>query len=68
MLLAWTTTAARAWFNNSGRYLVADQFNNRVIDIDGSGNIIWCPPSVQAIAAPDRSPARMTHSVRTGSP
>jgi hypothetical protein len=28
-------------FNERGNYLIADQFNNRVIEVDGHGNIIW---------------------------
>ena len=28
-------------FNRSGDYLIADQFNNRVIEVDGNGHIVW---------------------------
>ena len=28
-------------FNERGNYLIADQFNNRVIEVDRHGNIIW---------------------------
>jgi hypothetical protein len=28
-------------FNTPGNYLVADQFNNRVIEVDGKGDIVW---------------------------
>jgi hypothetical protein len=28
-------------FNQPGNYLIADQFNNRVIEVDASGKIIW---------------------------
>lgn len=28
-------------FNVSGNYLIADQFNNRVIEVDGNGHIVW---------------------------
>jgi hypothetical protein len=28
-------------FNEPGNYLIADQFNNRVIEVDRSGNIVW---------------------------
>ena len=28
-------------FNRSGNYLIADQFNNRVIEVDPAGRIVW---------------------------
>lgn len=28
-------------FNHRGNYLIADQFNNRVIEVDRSGSILW---------------------------
>lgn len=28
-------------FNQPGNYLIADQFNNRVIEVDPDGNIVW---------------------------
>jgi hypothetical protein len=28
-------------FNEPGNYLIADQFNNRVIEVDRSGHIVW---------------------------
>jgi hypothetical protein len=28
-------------FNEPGNYLIADQFNNRVIEVDRTGNIVW---------------------------
>jgi hypothetical protein len=28
-------------FNQGGNYLIADQFNNRVIEVDRSGKIVW---------------------------
>jgi len=28
-------------FNEPGNYLIADQFNNRVIEVDRNGNIVW---------------------------
>src|SRR5215467_1184034 len=28
-------------FNTSGNILIADQFNNRVIEADAAGNIVW---------------------------
>lgn len=30
-----------AKFNQHGNILITDQFNNRVIEIDPSGNIVW---------------------------
>lgn len=32
---------APATFNEAGNVLIADQFNNRVIEVDKSGNIVW---------------------------
>lgn len=41
-LLAATNAAATpSHFNQKGDLLIADQFNNRVIEIDGAGNIVW---------------------------
>ena len=34
-------TAAQSKFNQPGNYLIADQFNNRVIEVDPSGNLVW---------------------------
>lgn len=34
-------TAAQSKFNQPGNYLIADQFNNRVIEVDPSGKIVW---------------------------
>ena len=31
----------RSDFNQPDNYLIADQFNNRVIEVDPSGNIVW---------------------------
>ena len=28
-------------FNERGNYLIADQFNNRVIEVDPNGNVVW---------------------------
>jgi hypothetical protein len=33
--------AADSGFNQPGNYLIADQFNNRVIEVDASGKIVW---------------------------
>lgn len=41
MALNGASYAASAQFNKRGDILIADQFNNRVIEIDGSGNIVW---------------------------
>ena len=32
---------ANTTFNHPGNYLIADQFNNRVIEVDQNGNIVW---------------------------
>ena len=32
---------ARGGFNRHGNILITDQFNNRVIEIDPAGNIVW---------------------------
>jgi hypothetical protein len=40
VLLAVSPAGARS-FNQPGNVLIADQFNNRVIEIDGMGNIVW---------------------------
>src|SRR3974390_1963719 len=41
-LTSWTGTAlAGNGFNNPGHILIADQFNNRVIEADPAGNIVW---------------------------
>jgi hypothetical protein len=36
-----STYAQENKFNKAGNFLIADQFNNRVIEVDRSGNIIW---------------------------
>jgi hypothetical protein len=33
--------AARGEFNEPGNYLIADQFNNRVIEVEPNGDIVW---------------------------
>jgi hypothetical protein len=35
------TAAVGSEFNNPGNILITDQFNNRVIEIDRGGNIVW---------------------------
>ena len=44
-VLSLTTTAVRAdddaGFNQPGNILITDQFNNRVIEIDPAGKIVW---------------------------
>ncbi|HVH73079.1 MAG TPA: hypothetical protein VNB49_18485 [Candidatus Dormibacteraeota bacterium] len=32
---------AQSTFNHPGNILITDQFNNRVIEIDHAGNIVW---------------------------
>jgi hypothetical protein len=39
--LAAGTMPVRNGFNQNGNILIADQFNNRVIETDPSGNIVW---------------------------
>jgi len=43
LLLLGTATALAdgSRFNHQGNLLISDQFNNRVIEIDRSGNIVW---------------------------
>ena len=36
-----TAGAQKEKFNKPGNFLIADQFNNRVIEVDRSGNIVW---------------------------
>jgi hypothetical protein len=36
-----TLAAAESEFNEPGNYLIADQFNNRVIEVDPNGRIVW---------------------------
>jgi len=36
-----SATAQNRKFNSRGNTLIADQFNNRVIEVDRSGNIVW---------------------------
>ena len=41
-LLAGTVSTVQAGgFNTPGNILIADQFNNRVVEADSSGNIVW---------------------------
>lgn len=43
VLLAFSisATAQGDKFNTPGNFLIADQFNNRVIEVDPKGNIVW---------------------------
>jgi hypothetical protein len=41
MVAVSATTIAASEFNQPGNILISDQFNNRVIEIDAGGNIIW---------------------------
>lgn len=38
---AFPAVAGHSQFNHPGNILIADQFNNRVIETDKSGNILW---------------------------
>ena len=40
-LMAAGTGNAQSTFNHPGNILITDQFNNRVIEIDQAGNIVW---------------------------
>jgi outer membrane protein assembly factor BamB len=39
--LAYPSTAGEDKFNRDGNILIADQFNNRVIEVDRRGRIVW---------------------------
>jgi hypothetical protein len=41
VLLSGSWVASASGFNTPGDVLIADQFNNRVIEADASGNIVW---------------------------
>ena len=41
LLLAAPGSAQSSKFNQPGNILITDQFNNRVIEIDPAGNIVW---------------------------
>jgi hypothetical protein len=41
LLLGVVPALADGGFNSPGNILIADQFNNRVIEADASGNIVW---------------------------
>lgn len=41
LLLLAVTVSAQSGFNQPGNILITDQFNNRVIEIDPAGNIVW---------------------------
>lgn len=41
LLAAASAAAGSSHFNQKGNLLISDQFNNRVIEIDPSGNIVW---------------------------
>ena len=36
-----STDSSAGMFNHNGNVLITDQFNNRVIEVDSSGNIVW---------------------------
>jgi hypothetical protein len=41
LLCCISATAEKNRFNTPGNILIADQFNNRVIEVDRHGNIVW---------------------------
>src|SRR5215472_13969540 len=41
ILVIVTPSQAQNRFNQPGNYLIADQFNNRVIEVDPDGNVVW---------------------------
>ncbi len=41
ILVAAPNARAGSEFNAPGNILITDQFNNRVIEIDPGGNIVW---------------------------
>lgn len=67
----------RSPFNRAGNVLIADQFNNRVIEIDPQGNIVWhfgqgpndfSPMSIIGCNDAQRVPGRFTLMAGTGIP
>ncbi len=51
-LLSLATAAAAGGFNTPGNILIADQFNNRVIEIDRQHNIVWQFGDGSSVAGP----------------
>ncbi len=53
-------------FNTPGDILISDQYNNRVIEIDPSGNIVWSFGSGPADLTSGRSPVGVNDAQRIG--
>jgi hypothetical protein len=80
ILTAWAGTAGaapRLAFNTPGNVLIADQFNNRVIELSRAGNVVWHfgtgsfvagPHSVVAPNDAQRVPGNRTLIAGTGAP
>jgi hypothetical protein len=68
--------ALRSRFNRAGNILIADQFNNRVVELDASQNIVWSfgdgssTASATSIVAPNdvQRVGRYTLIAATGAP
>ncbi|HEX4825399.1 MAG TPA: hypothetical protein VFV19_13935 [Candidatus Polarisedimenticolaceae bacterium] len=59
-------TASRSHFNRAGNILISDQYNNRVIEIDASGKIVWSFGKGPADLTSGKSPVGVNDAQRVG--